>query len=132
MYTINGETGLIEKAKTSIRKEDVFVKEVMEQYYRIIRQRNFVSINAKKLDEEKNRIQINIKNAVEIQDLVVIYDSGSLNKTLGTRVSVDFIDFPISLTINYSSANNLNSARIITVVEMVIESPGDWVVDLKH
>ncbi len=132
MYTLNEETGAIEKNKLSRWKEDVFLMEIMEEKYKIIRQRNLVSVNPKKKDEKRNRVEIHIRNAVEIQELTVIYDVGSYLKLREDRFVIDYVEFPIKLVINYTSTNKFNANRISTVVEIEIESPGDWLVDLNH
>jgi hypothetical protein len=132
MYTLNEETGAIEKNKLSMWKEDVFVMEVMEEKYKIIQQRNVVGVHVKKMDEERDRVEIRIKNATEMKDLVVNSDVGSTNIVTGNRITIDFIEFPINIKINFTDANKFNTSRIAIVVEMEIESPGNWTVEISR
>lgn len=132
MYQLNKETGAIEKGKMSLWKEDKFVMEIMEEKYQIIQKRNVVGVNVKKKDEERNRVEVTIKNSVEMQELTVIHDVGSLNKFRDDRFFIDYVEFPINLKINYTTANKFNATRVAVVVEMKIESSGNWTVDINN
>jgi len=132
MYTINPETGAVEKGKMSVWKNDEFVMEIMEEKYKIVRQRNLVSVSAKKKDEERNSVEVYIKNAVEIRDVAIISNVGSMTKFRDDKYVIQFVEFPINVVINYTSANKFNTSRITTVVEIEIESPGDWYLTLNH
>ncbi len=132
MYTVNEETGAIEKNKLSRWKEDVFLMEIMEEKYKVIQKRNIVGLTAKKLDENRDRVEIRIKNATDIRDLNVIADVGSMNKVIENRITIDYVEFPINLMINFTDANKFNTSRVAVVVEMKIESPGNWTVEISR
>lgn len=132
MHTFNDSTGVIEKNKLSLWKEHKFMMEIMEENYKIIHQRNVVGVNVRKKDEERNRVEIQIRNSVELRDVVIVHDVGSLNKFRDDRFTIDYVEFPVKLMINYTSANKFNQNRIMSVIEMLIESPGDWMVDISH
>ena len=132
MYAVNKETGVIEKGKLSRWKDDKFLMEIMEENYKIVQKRNLVGVGVKKMDEERERVELNIKNSVELRDVVINHNVGSMNKLRDDRIVIDFIEFPINLMINYTTANKFNGNRVKVVVEMIIESPGNWKVDLNN
>jgi len=83
----------------------------------------------------KDRVLINFyqdgSRNLGIENLLMYASSGS-NTTLGQSVGFDYIIFPVTIKISYSTWNKTHSTQFYASFEFEIFERGDWVVDLHN
>lgn len=126
-----GEKSIAEyKARKGYWKKGELVYEVLESKYKFHRKRNLTRASAKKLDEKRNYVTINIQGAPSITDLEVLHSSGLLEYPNVSRIVIREAKFPLDVVITYNSVNKFNTMSLNIVADMTLESAGNWLVNL--
>lgn len=131
MYTLDSTTQTITAGKLSSWKNDEFVEVVLEKKYKLIRSLNTTSVQFNKLDEDKNRVTIVLKNAQNLGGVDVLNSSGFFKKMSNNRYLIEECTFPLNVQITYSSQNGIGQAVQVQVA-FDLESPGNWEVSIAN
>ena len=66
-----------------------------------------------------------------ISNFLISSDTGA-ETTLGNLVGYEFIDFPITIKVNYMTLNKTKTATYQVIFEFTINDPGDWRVEIHN
>ncbi len=61
----------------------------------------------------------------ELNDLIT-YSSSGTKTQVGNSFGYEFIDFPVTIKVNYYTLNKLHTVRVYVKFEFTISEPGDW------
>lgn len=127
----SGSAPLEAKPMKAIWKNDTIFKEVLESKYKIVRQRNVSSISVKKVDEEKERVEIVLNQALQISNLTISHASGIQRDITQGRYVIDDPEYPLKLLVEYTCRDRLgNSINVLT--DFLLESNGNWLISLRQ
>lgn len=131
MYTLDSTTQTVSSGKLAIWKNDQYIEPVLEKKYKLIRSLNTTSVQFNKLDEDKNRVTIILRNAQNIGGFDIINSSGFFKKMSNNRFLVEECTFPLNIQVNYSSQNGIGQAVQVQVA-FELESNGNWEVSISN
>lgn len=66
-----------------------------------------------------------------ISNLIMISTSG-VETTLGQSVGFEFVQFPVTIRINYETLNKLKAEKYQAIFEFTIHDEGDWIVEIHN
>lgn len=66
-----------------------------------------------------------------IENLTLISTSG-IETSLGQSIGFEFIEFPITIRVNYETLNKLKAEKYQAIFEFTISEPGDWIVEIHN
>ncbi|WP_117885412.1 MORN repeat-containing protein [Aureibaculum luteum] len=105
------------------KKPKVIIKEQIDRY------------TFRKIGDGKDRVLINfLQNGLPnktLENLTINTSSGTETR-LGNSTGYEFIDFPVTIRVSYSTMNKLNTMRHEALFEFKITEPGDWVLNLVN
>ncbi len=58
--------------------------------------------------------------------------SNGIEANLGHSIGYDYIEFPVTIIVNYMTLNKLRSEEYQAIFEFVISEPGDWIVEIHN
>ena len=130
LMVVAGEYEEEDNRRVAEWKNDKFVEYILEEKYKVVRQRNITRSVVKKLDEKKNRVEVFILNPVKVENLNVIVASGQLNRQSFNRMVIDDPIFPLNLLVEFNMYNKLTGEMFPCISQLVLESKGNWIVNL--
>jgi len=89
----------------------------------------------KYISDAKDRVLINIlQNGMKNTTVTNFLMSGTkgIETTLGQEVGYDYIEFPVTIKVNYMTLNKLKTGEYHAIFEFEISEPGDWRVDIHN
>lgn len=66
-----------------------------------------------------------------ISNLTMISSSG-VETTLGNSIGYEFVEFPVTIKLNYQTMNKLRAKEYQAIFEFIITEPGDWIVEIHN
>lgn len=66
-----------------------------------------------------------------IENLTMVSTSG-VETNLGNSIGFEFIEFPITIRLNYETLNKLKAEKYQAIFEFTITEPGDWIVEIHN
>lgn len=100
---------------------------------RVINKEEIDRYSFRKSNNSKDRVLINfLQNGLPNKTLtnLTITTSSGTETRLGNSTGYEFIDFPVTMRVSYSTMNKLNTMRHEVIFEFEITEPGDWVLNL--
>lgn len=131
MYVLDSATQTLHSGKLAVWKNDQYIEVVLEKKYKLIRSLNTTSVLFNKLDEDKNRVTILLKNAQNLGGFDVINSSGFFKKMSNNRYLIEECTFPLNIQVNYSSQSGIGQAVQVQVA-FELESAGNWEVSISN
>jgi len=89
----------------------------------------------KKTGGIKNRVLIDfLQNGARNTTItnLMIYSSNGIESDLGHSIGYDYIEFPVTIRVNYTTLNKLKSVEIQAIFEFEITEAGDWLVEIHN
>lgn len=112
-------------------KNDEMIRELFEEDYKIIIQRNVTTIRARVQDTRKNRIEFFFSRNANIEQVDIVSQSGQLFQDRNLFRLEDVI-FPEKIRMSYKVWNKLMSNQNDVLIDIEFTSPGNWRVDITH
>lgn len=89
----------------------------------------------KKMSDMKSRVLIDfyingLRNN-ELEGFMITTNSG-YETSVGQSIGYEGIDFPVIIKLNYTTFNNLRTAKNYIIFEFEISEPGDWKVEVHN
>jgi hypothetical protein len=92
-----------------------------------------ISLNIRNIDGTSLRIKILRDKATNSQAVIRMLNSSSGHGRKGSgSVVYENIEFPFHFSIHYDTPNRFNTTSISCVVEVIINTPGEWEVKLEN
>jgi hypothetical protein len=66
-----------------------------------------------------------------ISNLTLVSSSG-IETTLGQSIGFEFVEFPVTIRINYETLNKLKAEKYQAIFEFEISEEGDWIVEIHN
>lgn len=66
-----------------------------------------------------------------IENLTMVTTSG-VETSLGQSIGYEFVEFPVTIRLNYETQNKLKSEKYQAIFEFIITEEGDWVVEIHN
>lgn len=66
-----------------------------------------------------------------IENLTLFSTSG-VETSLGNSIGFEFVQFPVTIRINYETLNKLKAEKYQAIFEFTISDPGDWIVEIHN
>ena len=135
ILTVNGQKEVeTAKVRKGYWKEDEMVFEALEAKYKFHRSYNITRASAKKLDEKRDFVMINIQGTGLIENLEVQNNSGLLEVPQRARIIIRRPKFPLQVIVTYTTTNKLMDMdnKLSVVADFTLESNGNWMVSLNH
>jgi len=89
----------------------------------------------KRMGDVKDRVlldfYINGNRNTELEGFMITSNSG-YETSVGQSVGYEGIQFPVTIKINYTTWNNLKTAKNYVIFEFEISEPGDWKVEIHN
>ena len=89
----------------------------------------------KHISSAKDRVLINIlQNGMKnntVSNLLISTTNG-VETILGHSVGYDYIEFPVTIKVNYMTMNKLKTGEYQAIFEFEISEPGDWLVEIHN
>ena len=130
LMVVAGEFEEEDNRRVANWKNDKFIDYILEEKYKMIRNRNITRTVVKKIDEKRDRVEVFILNPVKIENLNIVVASGQLNRQAFNRIVIDDPIFPLNLLVEFEMYNKLNGEMFPCIAQMVLESEGNWIVNL--
>lgn len=89
----------------------------------------------KKTGGTKDRVLINfMQNGMRNTTITnfSMSTSNGIETNLGHSIGYDFIEFPVTIRINYMTMNKLKSEEYQAIFEFEISEPGDWLLEIHN
>ena len=89
----------------------------------------------KRISDAKDRVLISIlQNGMKnntVSNLLISTTNG-VETILGHSVGYDYIEFPVTIKVNYMTMNKLKTGEYQAIFEFEISEPGDWLVEIHN
>jgi len=119
---------------TGIWEKDKFIKKISPIPYKVYIARDIDRYSITKTDNG-NKISLQLLRLGmvnnDISDFSFQADNG-LYKEVGSKYIYYQVLFPVTLKINYTTYNKLRSAKIYPVLEVTINEPGEWEIEINN
>jgi hypothetical protein len=119
---------------TGIWENDIFIKKITPQPYKIYIARDFDRYSISKI-RDGNKVSLKLQQMgmqnVDVSDFTFYADNGSY-QTIGNTYVYSQVIFPVLIKINYTAKNKLKTSDIYPVLEVIINEPGEWEIILNN
>lgn len=83
----------------------------------------------------KNRVLIDfLQNGARNTTItnLIISSSKGIETNLGHSIGYDYIEFPVTIRVNYTTLNKFKAVEVQAIFEFEITDPGDWRVEIHN
>jgi hypothetical protein len=112
-------------------KNDEMIRELFEEDYKVIIQRNVTAIRARVQDTRKNRIEFFFNRGANIEQMDIVSQSGQLFQD-NNLFRLEDVIFPEKIRMNYKVWDKLMSTQSDVLIDIEFTSPGNWRLDITH
>jgi len=63
---------------------------------------------------------------------LTMFASSGVETTLGNSIGYEFVEFPVTIKLNYQTMNKFKSKEYQAIFEFTITEPGDWIVEIHN
>lgn len=102
---------------------------------KVIQKSSIDRYSFRKLDGTKKRVLIDfLQNGARNTGIsnLIISSSKGVETTLGHSIGYEFIEFPVTIRVNYETLNKFKAEKYQAIFEFEITEPGDWVVEIHN
>ena len=102
---------------------------------RVIQKTSIERYSFRKQDGTKNRVLIDfLQNGARNTGIfnLIMSSSKGVETTLGYSIGYEFIEFPVTIRVNYETLNKFKAEKYQAIFEFEITEPGDWVVEIHN
>lgn len=129
-YKINGADSVL----YGIWENDIFIKKAIAEPYKIYIARDFDRYSISKI-RDGNKVSVRLQQMgmpnTDVSDFSFYADNGSY-QAIGNTYVYSQVLFPGHIKISYNTKNKLKTSDISPVLEVIINEPGEWEIELSN
>ncbi|MEL7119893.1 MAG: hypothetical protein AAFO07_10640 [Bacteroidota bacterium] len=124
-------TKLIGEDKYGVWKSDEFVRELFEEEHQVVIYRNISTVRCKVINQNSTRIEFRFTGGANIEEFDLNIPSGEVIQNSNV-IRVENVNFPTQFRANYKVWNKLQTELLDVVLDVKLESEGNWQVNITH